>query len=98
MDSFFKSERSSSPASTAATRQGVTATSVEVRMPPSREARSPEQRARAVLKPFPVSFDPGDTVQDQIDVGPRLTLLDEGGARWDLLDSRLSPAVHHLRR
>ena len=35
-DSSVKAERSSSAASTAATRLGVTATSVEVRMPPSR--------------------------------------------------------------
>ena len=89
-DSSSSEERSNWPASTAATRQAVTAISEAVRTPPSRWARSPQDRARPVLRQLlAVSLDPDHAVQDQEDIGARLALFGERGAGLELVDPGL---------
>ena len=90
---------SSASAGTPATRAGVRAHSVAVRLPSSSAARSP------TTAPGPISatcvvvdLDDEDPVEDQEDVRARLALADEGLALGDASGSRLGAAAHDRAR
>src|ERR1700683_4062048 len=58
-----------------------------------------KQGTRPVLgQTFPAPFDAHDAVEDEQDLGARLTLLEEDRAGWEALDPALAPALHELRR
>ncbi len=84
-------------ASTDATRQSVTAVSVDVRTPAFQVGPLAEHRPGTVLgQLLAVPLHPDDPVQHQVDRGSRLALADQRVARPGPADHRLGRAVHEL--